>query len=341
MTDSMNRHHKLARVVMVLLVFCVAPAFSEQSARPLEPIGVVVDALRKAPIVALGEVHGNEQCERFRVALLRDARVTDLVNDIVVEFGNAKYQNVVDSFVAGADVAETELRHVWQDTTQISGVWDRPMYRDFFRAVRELNLSLPQSRRLRVLLADPPVDWEFMRRINEGPAAEREGKVEINGIWVAREDAQSLDRDAYAAEVVRREVLEKGHRALLLFGEMHVRRIGRTVVRRIESSNGTKVFSIVNATGTNFDALKALFPDMPSWPIPSAVLTFPDVFSSGPFSASDAVLYLGPPNTMTESKLPAALCSDLGYLSMRRERMRWAGMPEATAEQLLAHDCPR
>ena len=90
---------------MLLLVFGGAPAVAQQSARPLEPIGVVVDALHKAPIVALGEVHGNEQCEQFRLALLRDARVTDLVNDIVVEFGNAKYQNVMDSFVAGADVA--------------------------------------------------------------------------------------------------------------------------------------------------------------------------------------------------------------------------------------------
>jgi Haem-binding uptake, Tiki superfamily, ChaN len=140
-------------------------AVAQQSVGPLEPIGVVVAALRKSPIVALGEVHGNEQCHQFRLALLRDIRVTDLVNDIVVEFGNAKYQDVVDSFVAGGKVGDAELRHVWQDTTQISGVWDRPMYRDFFRAVRDLNLSLPQNRRLRVLLGDPPVDWEVKREL--------------------------------------------------------------------------------------------------------------------------------------------------------------------------------
>ncbi len=337
----MNRRQKLMRFVMFPLVFGIAPAVAQQSAGPLEPIGVVVDALRKSPIVALGEVHGNEQCQQFRLALLRDIRVTVLVNDIVVEFGNAKYQDVVDSFVGGRDVGDAELRHVWQDTTQISGVWDRPMYGDFFHAVRDLNLSLPQNRKLRLLLGDPPVDWELMRHINEGPASKREGKVRINGIWVAREDAQSLDRDAYAADVVRREVLAKGHRALLLFGEMHVRRIGRTVVSRIETSTGTRVFSIVNATGTNYDALRTLFPDAQSWPVPRAVLTPPAAFSSGPFSESDAVLYLGPPSALTDSKIPATLCSDVGYLSMRRERMRWAGMPEKTAEQLMARDCPR
>jgi Haem-binding uptake, Tiki superfamily, ChaN len=338
----MNRRQTLMRPPTFALVFGAALAVAaQQSAGPLEPIGVVVDALRKNPIVALGEVHGNEQCQHFRLALLRDTRVTDLVNDIVVEFGNAKYQDVVDSFVAGGNVGDAELRHVWQDTTQISGVWDRPMYGDFFRAVRDFNVSVPQNRRLRVLLGDPPVDWELMRRINEGPENEREGKVRINGIWVAREDAQSLDRDAYAADVVRREVLANGRRALLLFGEMHVRRTGKTVVSRIETSTGAKVFSIVNATGTNYDALRTLFPDMQSWPVPRAVLTPAGAFSSGPFSESDAVLYLGPPSALTQSKLAAALCSDVGYLGMRRERMRWAGMPENTAKQLLARDCPR
>src|SRR5229473_3585675 len=117
-SGPMKRRQTLTGSVMFALVFGTAPAVAQQSAGPLEPIGVVVDALRKSPIVALGEVHGNEQCQQFRLALLRDVRVTDLVNDIVVEFGNAKYQDVVDSFVAGGNVGDAELRHVWQDTTQ-------------------------------------------------------------------------------------------------------------------------------------------------------------------------------------------------------------------------------
>jgi hypothetical protein len=36
----------------------------------------------------------------------------------------------------------------------------------------------------------------------------------------------------------------------------------------------------------------------------------------------DAVLYLGPPATMTTSMLPAALCADEQYLSMRVARMQ-------------------
>jgi hypothetical protein len=321
----------------------IAPAVAQQADRPSgprDPIQIIVDALRATPLVALGEIHGSEQGQAFRLALLHDTRVTALVNDIVVEFGNAKYQDLMDAFVGGRDIAGAELRHVWQDTTQISGVWDRPIYEDFFRAVRDINRTLPAGHRLRVLLADPPVDWDVARRINEGPAAEREGKVRINGIWVTKEDAVKLDRDAYAADLVRREVIDKGRRGLLIFGEMHARRLRNTVVGRIEASTNTHVFSIVNATGTSYDALNALFPDVASWPVPRAVLTPRGVFTEGPFDASDAVLYLGQPNAMTLSKLSATLCADVGYLKMRRERMRWAGMPEQSAKDLLTRDCP-
>jgi hypothetical protein len=247
------------------LLFATVPTSAQHPGTPsgpLDAIAVIADALRATQLVALGEVHGSEQGHAFRVALLHDTRVIFLVNDIVVEFGNGKYQDLVDAFVGGRDVPDAELRHVWQDTTQISGVWDRPVYADFFQAVREINRTLPANHRFRVLLADPPVDWDVVRRINEGPATEREGKVRINGIWVTKQDAATLDRDAYAADLVRREVIDKGRRGLLIFGEMHVRRLPNTVVSRIEASTNTHVFSIVNAMGITYDALKALFPDV-------------------------------------------------------------------------------
>jgi hypothetical protein len=121
---------------------------------------------------------------------------------------------------------------------------------------------------------------------------------------------------------------------------MHVRRIRNTVVSRIEASTTTHVFSIVNATGPAYDALNTVFPDLPSWPAPRVVLTPRGAFAGDPFDASDAVLYLAPPNRMTLSKVSSALCTDVDYLRMLRERMRWARMPEQTARELLARDCP-
>jgi len=247
-------------VVVVALSVAVAAAIALPSG-PIEPIGAITDAFRTHALVALGEVHGNEQSHAFRMALVRDKRFASVANDIVVEFGNAKFQDIVDRFVAGGDVADAELRQVWQDTTQTSGVWDRPIYGDFIRAVRDVNRSLDGSRKLRLLLADPPVDWDLVRRSNEGPQHERDGKVQINGIWVDKAQASTLDRDGYAAGVIQREVLAKGRRALLVFGDMHVRRLGRSVVTRLENSTAAKVFTIVNAIGVRYDDLRTAYAD--------------------------------------------------------------------------------
>jgi len=110
-------------------------------------------------VVALGKGdHGNEQGHAFRLSLIRDPRFTTTVNDIVVETGNALYQDLMDRFVQGEDIPDLSLRRIWQNTTQPFTTFDTPIYEEFFRTVRAVNMSLPRARRLRVLLGDPPVD---------------------------------------------------------------------------------------------------------------------------------------------------------------------------------------
>ena len=70
---------------------------------------------------------------RFRLALIRDARFPAIVNDIVVEFGTARYQDVIDRFVRGDAVDDGTLCRIWQDTTQPTTAWDLPIYEEFFR----------------------------------------------------------------------------------------------------------------------------------------------------------------------------------------------------------------
>jgi hypothetical protein len=60
-----------------------------------------------------------------------------VVDDIVVEFGNALYQDTIDRFVSGQPVDNADLRPVWRNTTQSPGeTWDAPVYEQFFRTVR-------------------------------------------------------------------------------------------------------------------------------------------------------------------------------------------------------------
>ena len=78
----------------------------------------------------LGHPHGIEQRHRFHLSLIRDPRFASLVNDIVEECGNARFQDRIDRFVAGKDVPDAELRRVWEDTISAAPNCDLPMYED-------------------------------------------------------------------------------------------------------------------------------------------------------------------------------------------------------------------
>ena len=50
---------------------------------PLDAIAAILDAFKTHAVVAVGEPHGNEQAAAFRVALVRDPRFADVVDDII------------------------------------------------------------------------------------------------------------------------------------------------------------------------------------------------------------------------------------------------------------------
>jgi hypothetical protein len=92
----------------------------------------------EVPVVALGEAHWVELQHSLIIELLLYARFAQIVDDIVVEFGNALHQPMVDRFLGGEDVAWADLRRAWQETVggAGSGVFDSPVYDRFFRGVR-------------------------------------------------------------------------------------------------------------------------------------------------------------------------------------------------------------
>ncbi len=169
-------------------------------------VDLIVSAFQQYPLVALSEGAGHGQIETrdFFTALIHDRRFTPSVKNIVIEFGNARYQSLMDRYVSGEAVARDQLRHVWEDTTQVSGIWSLPMYEQMLAAVRSANAGVPPGRRIRIVLGDPPIDWTKVT----GPADE-----DMND-W----------RDAHVAHVLDREVMRRGERALILIGGAHISR---------------------------------------------------------------------------------------------------------------------
>jgi hypothetical protein len=132
---------------------------------------------------------------------------------------------------------------------------DRP-WKKFFHTVRAANASLARDRQLRMLLGDPPIDWDEVR----SPEDHRK--------WIEM-------RDTFPADRIQREVLAKGRRALLTYGQMHFQRKNlvanyesegpaQTIVSRLENVFKAKVFTIW--TSRNIAKLQA---DVACWPAPS------------------------------------------------------------------------
>jgi hypothetical protein len=98
--------------------------------------GTVLEPFTRHRLVGIGESHGLQSHHDALQMLLTDPRLPAALNDIVVEFGNARYQDTVDRFIAGGPVADADLdlRMVWRNTTQsLRQTWDAPVYEQLAR----------------------------------------------------------------------------------------------------------------------------------------------------------------------------------------------------------------
>ena len=97
-----------------MLLLAASSAHAQQSAQPrpavpIDPVPAIIDTFQSHSVVAITDAHGNEQAQAFLISLVRDRRFTDTVNEIVVEFGSARYQNVMDRYVRGEDVDRSRI----------------------------------------------------------------------------------------------------------------------------------------------------------------------------------------------------------------------------------------
>jgi hypothetical protein len=128
----------------------------------------------------------------LRIRLIRHPDFPSKVRSIVVEFGNSRYQPILDQYIQGEDVPEADIQHVWRDATNGTGENDSPVYAEFFAAVRDINRKLPATKRLRLIAGDPPIDWSKVQTRADfhefGDGDRRDFPVSLHGIAVKRGD---------------------------------------------------------------------------------------------------------------------------------------------------------
>jgi hypothetical protein len=152
-------------------------------------------------VVMFGETHDSEQEYRWLCELVKTQGFSDHVDDIVVEFGNARYQKTVDRYVAGEDVPFHEVQEAWRNTVgDVLPV--SPEYGWLYKAVREANMEHPGKRGIRLVMGSPPADWDKIK--SSADLAPYEG-----------------EREQWYARVVKTEVLARHHHALLIMGAGH------------------------------------------------------------------------------------------------------------------------
>jgi hypothetical protein len=319
--------------------------------QPLDARQGILDAFDSFPLVALSEAHGLQEEINFLDSLIRHPAFPNKVNAIVLEAGNARYQDVIDRYVAGDEVARAELQPVWRDHTCCAlGPMDSYHIEQFFTAVRVVNQQLPMAQRLRVLAGDPPIDWSKVRKTKDLTP------------WVTQ-------RDTHYAEIVENEVLAKNRKALLIMGGVHLSRAplpgadpkAGVMLQIVESKHPGKTFVVGVHEGFG-RRTSELEPRLAEWPRPSLALVRGtwlenlegvdeglDVFFDAKTGKRatpadrqkeskdrpDAILYLGPRAELTMEPRPVELFRDDSYFQELNRRHQLAhGRPLDRAELL-------
>jgi hypothetical protein len=298
-------------------------------------VDAVFAAFQKHRLVAIGEggVHGLQEHHDALTMLLTDPRLPEVVDDVVVEFGNALYQAMMDRFTAGVPVANADLRRAWRNTTQSPmATWDAPAYEHVYRMIRAVNGPLPPHKQVRVLLGEPPIDWSKVTTRDELFAF-------------------LVQRDTHAASVLEREVLKKGRRALICYGAAHVLHWTSNqpiqpsgIVSIVEQHTSERAYSIATLTPPAGDPgglaarlseykPRTVIPTADTWLgaldagllYPSALRSpsgQPTNFMCGiPLgSILDAGLYVGQPDGLTVSREDPAIYLDQGYWAELQRR---------------------
>ncbi len=296
---------------------------STESAPLVKPaVDGVLDLFKQRPVVALGDFHWLAQEESFYSSLVRDPRFAESVGNVVVEFGGEVSQGIIDRYVAGENVPLTELRKVWTET---AGWVPGPTslgYVNFFVNVRAANLKLPPEHRIKVWLGEPKIEWSQVKS------------------W---QDLQSYFplRDDNYFRIISEDILKKQKKTLLIIGTGHL--FGPEgpgpVKAKIDAAYPNKLAVVSPFAGyVEAECNARIAAQTKDWPTPSVVgpvkgtrlqaqLQLPNCKYSvndqhDMWANSEAILYLGEPDSLTVSAMDPNIYLDLDYFNEENRRLR-------------------
>jgi hypothetical protein len=183
-------------------VFSIKPAGNSQAA------SFLVQKFSEYDIIALDEgPHGTLQNHKFIRQLFGNNKFNHTVQYVIFEFLNQDYQNTIDSYIDGRNVSLTDLRLSWRNSTQAHSTnFEKPVYSKLLATIRLINLTLPKSKKIRVLAGDPSINWGKINSINDYFRA-------------------ISQRDVLPAKLAIRYGIDSSKKVLLIYGGEHLTKI--------------------------------------------------------------------------------------------------------------------
>ncbi|WP_299223434.1 hypothetical protein [uncultured Psychroserpens sp.] len=189
----------------------------------VETANKLLEVIQNYDALAFSENHSMSSDDHFILDLINNKVFSHYINDIVIEAGNVRYQQLVDDYILNnKDVSLNELKKIWFDTTQL-GIGDCPFYETLLQKIKSINSALAETHKIRVLLGDPPIKWD-----------------EINSF----SDWQKFqNREAHFANITIEKSLKKERKALLIAGGDHFLNTEGSINNLI-ALKGYKVFTV-------------------------------------------------------------------------------------------------
>ena len=322
-------------ILMTMLLGTLVPGglVGEQAqtlASPLPSVVPAVDgifvAFQSHSIVGIADWHGLAQEEDFYIDLIRDPRFTEEIGNVVVEFGGAAQQDTIDRYVAGEDIPYEQLRRVWTDTVGWLPTVTALGYLNFFAQVRVVNEGRPLSERIHIWLGEPPIDWSQIK--------------------TSADLTQIPQRDRYPAELIKSQILAKHRKALVIYGSLHFFGLEglEGLKPLVEQSYPGAFFVVTPYRGTQNRADSDSFErNMESWRSglfataakgTRALLLKAD---HNLWAIGDALLYLGPATSLTQSPISPDLYLDSAFRrEINRRSLIVIGTPLEATKPLMS-----
>lgn len=230
----------------LLCVFCFGCVKAQKHKLQIElkPTEFIIQKFNSYSIVALGEIHGLKDMHQLYETIIKNENFQKNVQNVVLEYANSKYQTLIDDYTAGKDISLKTIRKVWRNLfvapfTQYAV----DEFEHLFISVRNINKGKPLHKQIRILAGGLPVDWKEITSVND-----------------YMNYRKSNSRDRHYGKIVLENILDKGKKALLISGTVHLKK-GSVLTKMLEKQYKESiyyVFPMTNFAGRNQEIMTHL-----------------------------------------------------------------------------------